>query len=87
MISFRVPDMFSCRSAGAITKCVKALDSEATVRVDMSRYWVDIDSGWVPEQTLSDAIGKAGFTPESVASSTRQPGLSGDDVDLYLPFD
>lgn len=36
MIALRVMDMFSCRSIGAITKSVKALDSEAKVRIDVA---------------------------------------------------
>jgi copper chaperone len=86
MVSFQVMDMFSCRSVGAITKCVKALDRDATVRVDMSTHSVEIDSGWAPEQALSDAIGRAGFTPRLVAAPQHEVTTPGS-VDVYLPIE
>jgi copper chaperone len=86
MVSFQVMDMFSCRSVGAITKCVKALDRDATVRVDMSAHSVEIDSGWAREQELSDAIGKAGFTPQAVRSTPQKIPFFGR-VDVYLPLE
>ena len=86
MVSFQVMDMFSCRSVGAITKCVKALDRDATVRIDMSTHWVEIDSGWAQEQELSDAIGRAGFTPQRVPSMPHKIPFFGS-VDVYLPLE
>jgi copper chaperone len=86
MVSFKVMDMFSCRSVGAITKCVKALDRDATVRVDMSRHWVEIHSGWAEEKLLSEAIGRAGFTPQPVDPVRPRIAFVGQ-VDLYLPLE
>ena len=86
MVAFQVMDMFSCRSVGAITKCVKALDSAATVRVDMSTHSVEIDSGWAQEQELSDAIGKAGFTPKPVRPTPHKIPFF-ESVDVYLPLE
>lgn len=63
MVLFRVMDMYSCRSMGAITKLVKALDDEATIRIDMVEHRVEIRSGRIPENELQEAIGQAGFTP------------------------
>ncbi len=86
MIAFRVMDMFSCRSMGAITKSVKALDHDATVRVDIARHWVEIESGWAQASELSDAIGQAGFTPEPVRPAIPKISFAGD-VDVFLPID
>jgi copper chaperone len=63
MVRFQVMDMYSCRSMGAITKLVKALDDEATVRIDMVSHRVEIDSWRVPDGEFQEAIGEAGFTP------------------------
>jgi copper chaperone len=86
MASFRVMDMYSCRSVGAITKSVKDLDGLATVRVDMTRHWVDIDSCWAQERELGEAIGRAGFTPEAVSSAPPKTDLPRT-VDLFLPME
>jgi copper chaperone len=79
MVYFEVPDMFSCRSMGAISKSVKAIDHEATIIIDMVHHSVAIESGWVPEEALERAIGEAGFTPIARRHDTVA-------VDLYLPL-
>ena len=66
MIAFEVRDMFSSRSAGAIVKSVKALDSGAQVRVDLAAHSVEIEPDHAQAQELSDAIGRAGFTAVAV---------------------
>ena len=66
MIAFKVRDMYSSRSAGAIVKSVKALDSGAQVRVDLAAQCVEIEPDHAQLQELSDAIGRAGFTPVAV---------------------
>lgn len=68
MIAFEVRDMYSSRSAGAIVKSVKALDGGASVRVDLSHHCVEIEPDRAQVQELSDAIGRAGFTPVPLAS-------------------
>lgn len=74
MIAFEVRDMFSSRSAGAIVKSVKALDGGAQVRVDLTLHSVEIEPDRAQAQELSDAIGRAGFTPVAVAQpATREP--------------
>ncbi|HWH81030.1 MAG TPA: copper chaperone [Burkholderiaceae bacterium] len=77
MIAFTVDDMFSGRSAGAIIKCVKALDHRATVRVDLTRHLVEIEPTWAAVPELSEAIVRAGFTPAS--------SISAETVDISLP--
>ena len=66
MIAFEVRDMFSSRSAGAIVKSVKAVDSGAQVRVDLAARSVEIEPDRALPQELSEAIGRAGFTAVAV---------------------
>ena len=73
MISFKVEDMFSSRSAGAIVKSVRALDRRATVRVDMAADRVEIDHARAQVRELIEAIEHAGFTP-SRDSAPAKPG-------------
>ena len=79
MVYFEVPDMFSCRSVGAISKSLKSVDHEATIVIDMVRHSVAIDSDSVPVSQLQRAIGAAGFTPIPVRRHA--------DVDVLLPLD
>lgn len=78
MVYFEVPDMFSCRSVGAIAKSVKSIDHEATVIIDMVHHSVAIASVRVPEEALQRAIGQAGFTPIARRHETA--------VDVLLPL-
>lgn len=78
MFYFEVPDMFSCRSVGAISKSVKAIDHEATVVIDMVHHSVAIESGRLAEEAVQEAIGQAGFTP-----IPRHPVET---VDILLPL-
>lgn len=84
MITFKVRDMFSSRSAGTIVKSVKALDSGARVRVNMETHSVEIEPSWARPDALREAIGKAGFTPGLAKVSPPKPPLASD-VDLSLP--
>lgn len=79
MIAFEVRDMYSSRSAGAIVKSVKALDSGAQVRVDLTQHSVEIEPDQAQVQELSEAIGRAGFTavvvvPAAAASDSAALG-------------
>ena len=80
MIAFEVRDMYSSRSAGAIVKSVKALDSRAQVRVDLTQHSVEIEPDQAQVQELSEAIGRAGFTavvvepPAASSPYSRAPG-------------
>lgn len=84
MITFKVRDMFSSRSAGTIVKSVKALDSGARVRVNMETYSVEIEPSWARPEAFKAAIGRAGFTPESAKVVPTRPPFLGD-IDLSLP--
>lgn len=75
MIAFEVRDMFSSRSAGAIVKSVKALDSGAQVRVDLALHSVEIEPDQAQVRELGEAIGRAGFTAVMVAPpAAGEPG-------------
>ena len=99
MIAFEVRDMFSSRSAGAIVKSVKALDSGAQVRVDLALCSVEIEPDQAQVQELSEAIGRAGFTavavtppaaaePVSAQPRSPPPKIAFDgEVDVLLTWD
>ncbi len=78
MIAFKVRDMFSRHSAGAIIESVKAVNSGATVHVDLMTRSVEIEPAWPPAPEPSDAMDKAGFTATAVGSVypkiRRSPG-------------
>jgi copper chaperone len=63
MIAFQVSDMTSARSAGAVTKALKAVDHGAVVRVDMATFTVEIEPSSATARQLSDAIKRAGYSP------------------------
>jgi copper chaperone len=63
MIAFEVNDMTCDHCVGAITKAVKALDSDAQVQIDLAAHRVDIASGQADATALSRAIKEAGYTP------------------------
>lgn len=86
MIAFKVRDMFSSRSAGAIVKSVRALDSGASVHVNMETHSVEIEPSWARPGELSDAIGKAGFTAVSMPTVPQKIAFACE-VDILLPID
>lgn len=99
MIAFEVRDMYSSRSAGAIVKSVKAMDSGAQVRVDLALRSVEIEPDQAQVQELSEAIGRAGFTavvvvvapaaaePESAPLRTPPKIAFDGTVDVLLSWD
>jgi hypothetical protein len=98
MIAFEVRNMYSSRSAGAIVKSVKALDSGAQVRVDLVLHSVQIEPDHAQAHELGEAIGRAGFTAfvmppaagETASAPLRTPpskiAFDGT-VDLLLSWD
>ena len=92
MIAFKVEDMFSGRSAGAIVKSVKAIDHRATVRVDLVNHRVEVEPTCSEAGELGEAIERAGFTPAFVVSDSQpfapsaRRGWDGA-VDVLLPPD
>ncbi|MBC7955350.1 MAG: heavy-metal-associated domain-containing protein [Cytophagales bacterium] len=86
MITFKVRDMFSSRSAGTIVKTLKALDSGARVRVNMETYSVEIEPSWARSDAFREAIGRAGFTPEPARMSQSKGPFTGG-IDLVLPLE
>ena len=96
MIAFRVEDMFSSRSAGAIVKSVKLLDHHAIVRVDLMSHRVEVEPTWADAGELGKAIERAGFRPAFVRSDICSDWLSfvpsarqawNGTVDVVLPLD
>ncbi|MBY0469078.1 MAG: heavy-metal-associated domain-containing protein [Burkholderiaceae bacterium] len=71
MISFQVNDMTCGHCVSSITKAVKALDSGATVQVDLSTHLVKIEATEADAVELSEAIKEAGYTPVAIAAVTR----------------
>jgi copper chaperone len=65
MIAFQVSDMTSERCASAVTRAVKAVDRAAQVHVDLANFTVEIEAGKATARQLSDAILRAGYSPEA----------------------
>ncbi len=62
-ISFHVTNMACHQSAGAVTRVVLGLDSDAVVRVDLPMRRIEIEPSKAEARDFRDAINKAGFTP------------------------
>ena len=73
MISFQVNDMTCGHCVSSITKAVQALDSSATVHVDLSTHLVKVDTTKADAAELSAAIKEAGFTPVTVEDRRTAP--------------
>jgi copper chaperone len=65
MIAFQVSDMTTALCAGAVTKALKAEDHNALVRVDLATFTVEIEPSHSNARQLSDAIKRAGYSPEA----------------------
>lgn len=65
MIAFQVLDMTDARSAGVVTRALKAVDRSALVRVDLTSLVVEIEPSKASARQLSDAIKRAGYSPEA----------------------
>lgn len=65
MIAFQVADMTNSRSAGVVTQALKAVDRAAVVRVDLATLTVEIEPSKASARQLSDAIRRAGYSPEA----------------------
>ncbi len=63
MISFQVDDMTCGHCVSTITGAVKAVDRNATVRIDLSAHRVEIEPDSASAQQLRAAIEEAGYTP------------------------
>lgn len=79
MIEFQVNDMTCGRSAGVVTKAVKAADHGAKVRINMAMRRVEIEPSRADADELRDAINKAGCAPEACGNSVpgALPGSGG----------
>ena len=66
MHTYRVDDMTCGRCASAITKAVRAIDTDARVEVDLGQRLVRVESSKADPQRLSEAITDAGYTPVPV---------------------
>ena len=66
MVIFEVQDMTCGHCVSSITKAVLAIDPDANVSTDLARHRVQIEPSRSDAAKLSDAIGKAGYTPAPV---------------------
>jgi copper chaperone len=62
MFTYQVNDM-TCGRVSAITKAVLAVDSGATVEVDLAEHIVRIESSNAADDLLKQAIQGAGYEP------------------------
>jgi len=63
MITFEVKDMTCGHCVSTITKAVRAIDKEATVRIELQSHQVQIEPTEADADELRDAIQEAGYTP------------------------
>ncbi len=63
MITFEVSDMTCGHCVGTITKALKAMDPQATVRIDLASHQVEVESANAGIDEIRDAISEAGYTP------------------------
>jgi len=73
MVSFQVNDMTCGHCVSSITKAVKAVDSGATVQIDLATHRVEIEPTKADAVELSDAIKEAGYTPVAVENIAITP--------------
>ena len=62
MIKFQVADMTCGHCVATVTKAVKALDAEASVKIDLAAHQVEVDSVRNAADVQA-AIASAGYTP------------------------
>lgn len=62
MYNFQVSDMTCSHCVATIMKAVKAVDSEASVKIDLANIAVEIESA-NPGARFAEAIEEAGYTP------------------------
>lgn len=65
VIAFHVSDMTCGRCAAAVTRALKAVDPAALVQVDLATLTVEIEAGKATAKQLSEAIHRAGYSPEA----------------------
>jgi len=63
MNHFKVPQMSCQGCANAITRAVKALDADASIKIDLPGKQVYIDSR-LSRLALAEALSEAGYTTE-----------------------
>jgi copper chaperone len=63
MIAFEVNDMTCGHCVSTITKAIKAVDPNASVRIDLASHRVAIEPAEADIQQLREAIEDAGYTP------------------------
>lgn len=70
MIAFKVGDMTCGHCASTITKAVKAVDSGASVQIDLGQQLVTVQPTEAAASELLEAITKAGYTPVPLQSTS-----------------
>jgi copper chaperone len=73
MITFEVKDMTCGHCVSTITKAVRAVDKEATVRIELQSHQVQIEPTEADADELRDAIQEAGYTPVVVTNGPLKP--------------
>lgn len=73
MFTYQVNDMTCGHCVSAITKAVLAVDSGATVDVDLAEHIVRIESSNAGDDMLKQAIQGAGYEPIAVKPTAVHP--------------
>lgn len=69
MIAFDIQDMTCGHCVATITRAVAAVDADAAVRFDLPAHRVEITSGSVSADILSQSIRDAGYTPMAASAT------------------
>jgi copper chaperone len=64
MSEFKVPDMSCGHCEKAITKALKAANSSADVKINLSKKTIQVTN--VPDETVVELLKDIGYTPEKV---------------------
>lgn len=72
MIAFEVKDMTCGHCASTITRAVNAVDTGATVHVDLAAHRVEVEPATANADQLAGAISDAGYTPTVTSAATQR---------------
>jgi len=71
VLTFQVNDMTCGHCVSTITKAVRDADKNASVKIDLTRHQVDIESIEATAEQLAEAIKEAGYTPVALAAGAE----------------
>ena len=76
MVTFEVHDMTCGHCVSSITKAVRSVDPDATVRIDLASHRVRIEPVQTDAAALGRAITEAGYTPVEAENTPPAPAAT-----------